>query len=338
MKAMVYHTYGSPDVLHCEEVAKPVPSDNQVLIRVRAAALNALDVGLMKGRPYFARFFFGFPNPKITRPGRDVAGEVEAVGTSATRFKPGDEVFGACSGKSWMDKADGAFAEYACTVETALAAKPANITFEQAASLPVAGLTALQGLRDKGKLQPGQKVLINGAGGGVGTFAVQIAKALGGEVTAVSNSRNLELMRSIGADHVLDYTREDFTRSGQNYDIIFDCHPSHSPLACRRVLNSNGIYVAVGGPTGHLAGAIVRILTMVFLSVVVSRFASRKLVMFIAKVNHEDLGTLAELVASGKVMPVIEKSYRLSETAQAMRDLDEGHARGKLVVSLGTGQ
>jgi NADPH:quinone reductase-like Zn-dependent oxidoreductase len=338
MKAMVYHTYGSPDVLHCEEVAKPVPGDDQVLIRVRAAALNALDVGLMKGRPYFARFFFGFPNPKITRPGRDVAGEVEAVGASVTRFKPGDAVFGACSGKSWMDKADGAFAEYACTVEKALSAKPAKVTFEQAASLPVAGLTALQGLRDKGKLQPGQKVLINGAGGGVGTFAVQIAKALGGKVTAVSNSKNLELMRSIGADYVLDYTHEDFTRSGQHYDIIFDCHPSHSPLACRRVLSPNGIYVAVGGPTGHLAGAIARMLATVFLAFVVSRFTTRKVVMFVAKVNHEDLGTLAELVASGKVTPVIEKSYWLSETAQAMRDLDEGHARGKLVVSLGTGQ
>lgn len=338
MKAMVYHTYGSPDVLQCEEVAKPVPTDNQVLIRVHAAALNALDVGLMKGRPYVARFFFGFPKPKVTRPGRDVAGEVEAVGASVTRFKPGDEVFGACSGKSLMDKADGAFAEYARTVETALARKPANISFEQAASLPIAGLTALQGLRDKGKLQPGQKVLINGAGGGVGTFAVQVAKALGGEVTAVSNARNLELMLSIGADHVLDYTREDFTRSGQLYDVIFDCHPSHSPLACRRVLSSKGIYLAVGGPTGHLAGAIVRMLIAVLIAFVLSRFTSRKLVMFVAKVNSEDLSTLGEMMASGNVTPVIEKSYRLSETAQAMRDLDAGRARGKLVVSLGIGQ
>jgi NADPH:quinone reductase-like Zn-dependent oxidoreductase len=338
MKAMVYHTYGSPDVLQCEEVAKPVPTDNQVLLRVRAAALNALDVGLMKGRPYFARLFFGFPNPKITRPGRDVAGEVEAVGRSVTRFKPGDAVFGACSGESWMDEADGAFAEYACTVEKALAIKPSNITFEQAASLAVAGLTALQGLRDKGKLQPGQGVLINGAGGGVGTFAVLIAKALGGEVTAVSNSRNIDLMHALGADHVIDYSQADFTKSGQRYDIIFDCHPSHSPLACRRILSSDGIYVAVGGPTGPLAGAFVRMLVTVFLEFVVSRFASRKVVMFVAKVRDEDLRTLGELVASGKVTPVIEKSYRLRETAQAMRDLDAGQSRGKLVVSLGTGQ
>jgi NADPH:quinone reductase-like Zn-dependent oxidoreductase len=338
MKAMVYHTYGSPDVLQCEEVAKPVPTDNQVLLRVRAAALNALDVGLMKGRPYFARLFFGFPNPKITRPGRDVAGEVEAVGRSVTRFKPGDAVFGACSGESWMDKADGAFAEYACTVEKALAIKPSNITFEQAASLAVAGLTALQGLRDKGKLQPGKRVLNNGAGGGVGTFAVLIAKALGGEVTAVSNSRNIDLMHALGADHVIDYSQADFTKSGQRYDIIFDCHPSHSPLACRRILSSDGIYVAVGGPTGPLAGAFVRMLVTVFLAFVVSRFASRKVVMFVAKVRDEDLRTLGELVASGKVTPVIEKSYRLRETAQAMRDLDAGQSRGKLVVSLGTGQ
>jgi NADPH:quinone reductase-like Zn-dependent oxidoreductase len=338
MKAMVYHTYGSPDVLQCEEVAKPVPTDNQVLIRVHAAALNALDVGLMKGRPYVARFFFGFPNPKVTRPGRDVAGEVEAVGSSVTRFKPGDAVFGACTGNSWMDIADGAFADYACTVEKALAKKPSNITFEQAASVAVAGLTALQGLRDKGRLQPGQKVLINGAGGGVGTFAVQIAKALGGEVTAVSNSKNVDLMRAIGADHVIDYTHEDFTTNRQHYDIIFDCHPNHSPLACRRVLNSDGIYVAVGGPTGHLAGAIVRMLTTVFIAFVVSRFASRKLVMFVAKVNKEDLITLGELMASGKVTPVIDKCYPLNETAEAMRDLDQGRARGKLVVSLGIGQ
>lgn len=337
MKAMVYHTYGSPDVLQCEEVAKPVPTDNQVLIRVRAAALNALDVGLMKGRPYVARFFFGFPKPKVTRPGRDVAGEVEAVGSSVTRFKPGDAVFGACTGNSWMDIADGAFGEYACTVEKALVTKPANITFDQAAAAPVAGLTALQGLRDKGKLQPGQKVLINGAGGGVGTFAVQIAKALGGEVTAVSNSRNVDLMRAMGADHVIDYAHEDFTKTGQLYDVIFDCHTSHPPLACRRVLSSRGIYVAVGGPTGHLAGAIVRMLTVVFIAFVLSRFLSRKLVMFVAKVNKEDLTALGELMASGKVTPVIDKCYPLSETAQAMRDLDEGRARGKLVVSLGKG-
>jgi NADPH:quinone reductase-like Zn-dependent oxidoreductase len=338
MKAMVYHTYGSPDVLQCEEIVKPVPTEIQVLIRVHAAALNALDVGLMKGRPYFARLFFGFPKPKVTRPGRDVAGEVEAVGRSVTRFKPGDEVFGACTGNSWMDIADGAFAEYACTVEKALATKPSNMTFEQAASVAVAGLTALQGLRDKGRLQPGQRVLINGAGGGVGTFAVQIAKALGGEVTAVSNSRNVDLMHAMDADHVIDYTHEDFTKSGQLYDVIFDCHPSHSPLACRRVLSSKGIYVAVGGPTGPLVGAIVRMLTTVFISLVLSRFLSRKLVMFVAKVNHEDLSTLAELMASGKVTPVIDKCYPLSETAEAMRALDEGHARGKLVVSLGLGQ
>ncbi|MGO9937423.1 MAG: NAD(P)-dependent alcohol dehydrogenase [Terracidiphilus sp.] len=337
MKAIVYHAYGSPDVLRYEDVVKPVPSDNQVLIRVRAASLNPLDVGLMKGQPYFARFFFGFPKPKVTRPGRDVAGEVEAVGSNVTRFKPGDAVFGACAGKGWMDKVDGAFAEYACTSDTALAAKPANVAFEQAASVPVAGLTALQGLRDKGMLQPGQSVLINGAGGGVGTFAVQIAKALGAEVTAVSSSKNFELMLTMGADHVIDYTQEDFTKSPQRYDIVFDCHTSHSLFACKRVLKPKGKYVAVGGPTGHWLVAIVHLLTAAFVALLLSRFTRQKLVMFVAKVNKEDLNTLAELMASGKVKPVIDKCYRLSEVADAMRDLDAGQARGKLVVSLGMG-
>ena len=329
MQAIVYHRYGSPDVLELQEIPKPTPSEDQVLIRVHAASVNPYDWHFLRGTPSFIRLFSGMGRPKFPRLGADVAGVVEAVGAKVAPFKPGDAVFGT---------AKGSFAEYACADASQLAVKPQEISFEQAACLPIAGITALQGLRDKGKVQTGQSVLINGAAGGVGTFAVQIAKALGGEVTAVSNSNNLDLMRSIGADHVIDYTNEDFTRSGQHYDLIFDCHPSHSPLACRRVLNSNGIYIAVGGPTGHLAGAIARMLATVFLAFVVSRFTTRKVVMFVAKVNHEDLGTLAELTASGKVTPVIEKSYRLSETAQAMRDLDEGHTRGKLVVSPGTGQ
>ena len=233
MKAIVYHNYGSPDVLRLEEIEKPVPNDNQVLVRVRAASVNPLDWHYMEGTPYFVRLLTGLRKPKDTRLGVDVAGQVEAVGRNVTQFKPGDEVFGACRG---------AFAEYACTSESALVMKPDNVTFEQAASVPVAALTALQGLRDKGQIQPGQKVLINGAAGGVGTFAVQIAKSFGADVTGVCSTRNVDMVRSIGADRVIDYTREDFTKSGQRYDLIFDCVGNHSLSACRRVLNPKGIY------------------------------------------------------------------------------------------------
>jgi NADPH:quinone reductase-like Zn-dependent oxidoreductase len=323
MKAIVYYNYGSPDVLKCAEIEKPAVGDNEVLIKVRAASVNPLDWRLMRGVPHVFRILFRLRGPRITRPerpGRDVAGQVEAVGTNVTQFKPGDEVFGWCQG---------AFAEYACASESALVVRRDNVTFEQAASVPVAALTALQGLRDKGKILPGQKVLINGAAGGVGTFAVQIAKSFGADVTGVCSTRNVDMVRSIGADHVIDYTREDFTKSGQRYDLILDCVGNHSLSACRRVLNPKGICVIAGAPKKpgiFLARAIT--------APVLSRFVSQKFAMFIAKLRKEDLTILHELMATGKVTPVIDKRYKLSEVPEAIRYLEEGHARGKVVITL----
>jgi NADPH:quinone reductase-like Zn-dependent oxidoreductase len=321
MKAIVCRKYGSPDFLECEEIEKPTPGDNEVLIRVRAASVNPADYHLMR-MPYVVRIFFGQRKANLMRPGRDVAGQVEAVGSNVTQFKPGDEVFGSCLG---------AFAEYVCTPESKLVIKPDNVTFEQAASAPVAGYTALQGLRDKGKIQPGQKVLINGAAGGVGTFAVQIAKSFGAEVTGVCSTRNIEMVRSIGADRVIDYTQEDFTKSSQHYDIIFDLVANHSVLACRRVLNPKGMYIGAGilavkSLTGILARLVARL--------VLSPFVSHKFVTFMARSRKEDLTVLRELMASGKVRPIIDSCYTLSEVPEAMRYLAEGHARGKVVITL----
>lgn len=321
MKAIVYHNYGSPDVLKCEEIEKPTPGDDEVLIRVRAASVNPLDWHFMRGTPYFVRIPAGLRKPKVTRLGVDVAGQVEAVGRNVTQFKPGDEVFGSCRG---------AFAEYACTSESALVMKPDNVTFEQAASVPVAAYTALQGLRDKGQIQPGQKVLINGAAGGVGTFAVQIAKWFGADVTGVCSTRNVEMVRSIGADQIIDYTQEDFTKRGQRYDLLFDCVGNHSLLACRRVLNPKGIYIAVGGPSGRwMIGPLASGIT----ALVLSRFVSQKLVMVLARRSKEDLTIMRELMEAGKVTPIIDKRYRLSEVPEAIRYLEEGHARGKVVIT-----
>ena len=253
MKAAVYTRYGPPDVVQIVDVEMPVPQDNEVLIKVRAASLNPIDGGLMKGNPYSARILFGLRKPKDTRPGRDVAGQVEAVGRNVTQFKPGDEVFGSCisdpqdSGAQVWIHCQGAFAEYVCAPESTLVTKPDNVTFEQAASVPLATFTALQGLRDKGRIQPGQKILINGASGGVGTFAVQIAKSFGAQVTGVCSTRNVDMVRSIGADRVIDYSQEDFTKSGQRYDVIFDCVLNHSLSAYRGVLNPRGIYIGVAG-------------------------------------------------------------------------------------------
>ena len=334
MKAMVYHDYGPPDVLKCEEAEIPSPKEDQVLLRVRAAAVNPMDCGLMKGKPYFMRFLFGFPKPRVTRPGRDVAGQVEAVGRSVTRFKPGDEVFGVCTGGSWMAKVDGAFAEYVCTLETALVVKPENVTFEQAASVPIAALTALQGLRDKGCIQPGQNVLINGAAGGVGTFAVQIAKALGARVTGVCSTQNVDMVRRIGADHVVDYTRQDFTKGGEKYDLVFDLVGNHSFIEIRRVLIPNGVFVGAGvvGAPKSMIGMLGGLISTILVSLVVSqRYAT-----FVAKVNNNDLNFMRELLASGKVTPVIDRVFPLSETAEAMRYQDQGHARGKVVVTVPT--
>jgi NADPH:quinone reductase-like Zn-dependent oxidoreductase len=341
MKAIVYYTYGSPDVLQCEEIEKPIPGDNDVLIEVRAASVNPLDCGELKGVPYVFRKIFGLRKPDVTHPGRpgvDVAGQVESVGRDVTQFKPGDEVFGMCIGnpqssgvKVWVHR-QGAFAEYVCVPEAALVLKPENVTFEQAASVPIAALTALQGLRNKGNIQPGQKVLIHGAGGGVGTFAVQIAKAFGADVTGVSSAANLEMVRSLGADQVIDYNRTDFTATGQRYDLIFDCYANHSLRAYRRALNPRGIYVGAGGPAkvsglGILAGLVGML--------VLSQFGSRKMLTFLAKPNKADLATLRDLMMTGKVTPVIDRSYRLSEVPEAIRYLEERHARGKVVVTMG---
>jgi NADPH:quinone reductase-like Zn-dependent oxidoreductase len=323
MKAIVYHNYGPPDVLKCEEIEKPAAGDNEVLIRVRAASVNPLDWHFMRGAPYLVRAAAGLTKPKNTRLGADLAGLVEAVGRNVTQFQPGDEVFG--TGR-------GAFAEYVCAPEKALAPKPANLTFDQAAAVPVAGaFSALQGLRDKGRIQPGQKVLINGAAGGVGTFAVQIAKAFGTTVTGVCGTRNVDLVRSIGADHVIDYTREDFTRSGQRYDLILDCAANHSLSACRRVMSPRGIYVIVGGPGG---GRWIGPLIYPLKALLLSPFVSQKLLMFLASPNKGDLVVLKEMIEAAKVTPVIDRCYTLREVPEAIRYLEEGHARGKVIITL----
>jgi NADPH:quinone reductase-like Zn-dependent oxidoreductase len=321
MKAIVYHNNGSADVLKLAEIEKPVPRDDELLIKVHAASVNPLDYHLFR-HAFLRRVMSAVTKEKITRPGRDVAGQVEAVGRNITQFKPGDEVFGACAG---------AFAEYASARESALAMKPHNVSFEQAASSPVAGLTALQGLRDKGKIQPGQKVLINGAAGGVGTFAVQIAKSFGAEVTGVCSTTNVEMVRSIGADHVIDYTQEDFTKGGPHYDLIFDLVANHSLSACRRVLSPRGIYIGAGivGLGGSMSGLLARL----FKRLVLSWFVSQKLITFMAKLSKEDLAIMGELMEAGKVTPVIDRCYRLSEVPEAIRYLEQGHARGKVVIT-----
>jgi NADPH:quinone reductase-like Zn-dependent oxidoreductase len=326
MKAIRYCEYGSPDVVKLADVEKPVPTDNQVLIKVRAASLNALDAYMIRDA-WLNRLIFGLRKPRDTRLGRDVAGVVEAVGKNVTQFKPGDEVFGICRG---------ALAEYACTLERALVMKPANVPFEQAASLPIAGLTALQGLRE-GKIQPGQKVLINGATGGVGTFAVQIAKSFGAEVTAVCSTQNVDLVRSIRADHVIDYTKEDFTRSGQLYDVIFDNVANHSFAERRRVLNPKGICVlaGMGGAGVKESEAIGRIAGNLFIARGLSSFTDQKFAQYMTKMRKQDLIMLGELIQTGKVRPVIERTYKLSDAPEALRHLDAGHARGKLVITIG---
>ena len=322
MKAIVYHNYGSPDVLQREEIEKPTAGDNEVLIKVRAASVNPYDWHFMRGTPYFLRIMAGLRKPKNKRLGVDVAGQVEAVGRNVTQFKPGDVLFGSCRG---------AFAEYACASESKLSMKPSNVTFEQAASVPIAALTALQGLCDKGQLQPGQKVLINGAAGGVGTFAVQIAKSFGAHVTGVCSTRNVDMVRSIGADQIIDYTQKDFTKSGQRYDLILDCVGNHSLSACRRVLNPKGVYAAVGGPSGPwMIGFLARLIA----APVLSLFVSQRMGTVGTKLNKEDLAILRDLIQAGKITPVIDRRYRLSEVPEAIRYLEEGHARGKVVIIL----
>jgi NADPH:quinone reductase-like Zn-dependent oxidoreductase len=314
MKAIVYERYGSPDVLEHRDVDKPSVTDDGVLVRVRAASANPYDWHFMRGKPLFARAMFGWLRPKAHGLGADLAGEVEAVGKDVTRFRPGDSVFG---------EGAGAFAEYACVPERWLAPKPANLTFEQAAAVPMAAVTALQGLRDKGKIQAGQKVLVLGASGGVGTFAVQIAKSFGAEVTGVCSTRNVERVHSIGADYVIDYTRDDFTRGTTRYDLMLDTVGSRSLRECRRVLTAKAIYV-------HVGGRMARVLALP----VVSPFVSQNLVQLVAKRNKDDLEILSGLIEAGKITPVIDRTYKLSETRDAIRYLEGGHARGKIVITV----
>jgi len=322
MKAIVYRCYGSPDILEFADVEKPAPADDEVLVKVHAASVNPLDWHYMRGSPYIMRLGTGIGAPQDTRLGVDFAGTVEAVGKDVTRFMPGDEVFGG---------RNGAFAEYVIVPEDrALALKPANVTFEQAASTPIAGLTALQALRDKGKLERGQKVLINGASGGVGTFAVQIAKSFGAEVTGVCSTRNIEMVRSLGADHVIDYTQDDYTQHDKRYDLIIDMVGNHSLLANRKVLVSNGILVMVGGAKGNWIAPLMNPIKALLLS----PFVDQELVLILARLRQDDLTVLGELMQAGKVTPVIDRRYRLSEVPAAIRYSEEGHARGKIVIDL----
>jgi NADPH:quinone reductase-like Zn-dependent oxidoreductase len=323
MKAIVRHAYGSPDVLRLEDIDKPVTEPDGVLIRVRAASLNAIDWHLMRGAPLLARMGAGLRTPKTRGLGFDVAGEVEAVGENVTGVRTGDAVFGS---------AVGALAEYVRGEPGRLVPKPANISFEQAAATGLAGRTALQGLRDKGQLTPGQRVLINGAGGGVGTFAVQIAKALGGEVTAVCGTHNVELIRSLGADRVIDYTREDFTRGGQRFDLILDIAASRSLAACARVLAPAGTLVVIGA-AGN-GRWIVPIAMRMLGAKAWSRLGRGRMSMMMAQATREDLIVLTRLIEAGKVTPVVDRTFPLHETADAMRYLEQGHAQGKVVVTM----
>lgn len=322
MKAMVYTTYGSPDMLQLTEVAKPTPKDYEVLIKVHASSANAADVHYLRGTPLVFRLQCGLLKPKNTLLGADVAGRIEAVGSNVTLFQPGDEVFGDMS-----TCGRGAFAEYICASEDALVLKPANLSFEEAAAVPMAAVTALQGLRDKGQLQPGHKVLIHGASGGVGTFAVQIAKAFDAEVTAVCSTRKLDMVRSLGADHVIDYTQEDFTKNGQRYDLILAANGDRSIFEYKRALAPKGMYVVIGG-------SMTQIFQAMLLGPLLSRFGSQKMGNVLARPNQKDLACMKELLEAGKVIPVIDRCYPLSETAEAIRYLEAGHARGKVVITV----
>jgi NADPH:quinone reductase-like Zn-dependent oxidoreductase len=322
MKGLVAHCYGAPEVLKLEQIAKPTPGDDQLLVKVHAAALNPLDWHYMRGSPYLMRLSSGLGAPKDGRVGVDFAGTVEAVGRNVTRFKPGDEVFGG---------ADGAVAEYVVVRETrGVALKPANVSFEQAGSVAIAALTALQGLRDHGGLKPGQKVLINGASGGVGTFAVQIAKHLGAEVTGVCSTRNVELVRSLGADHVIDYTQQDFATGEERYDLILDNVANRSLSDLRGALEPTGTIVIVGGAPGNWFGPFLPPLK----AAILQPFVEQKMGMFMAKLTKDDMQLLGELMETGKVTPVVDRAYALEEAAKAMAYLEAGRARGKVVVNV----
>jgi NADPH:quinone reductase-like Zn-dependent oxidoreductase len=323
MKAIVYTEYGPPDVLNLEEVQKPVPKDDEVLVKVHAASANAADWHIMRADPFLVRVMgFGLLKPKKGLLGADIAGRVEAVGRDVTQFQPGDEVFGDLSGSGF-----GGFAEYVCATEDALASKPANVSFEEAAAVPLAAVTALQGLRYNGQIQPGQKVLINGASGGVGTFAVQIAKTFGAEVTGVCSTTKLDMVRSLGADHVIDYTREDFTRNGQQYDRILAANGFHPISDYKRALSPEGTYVMTGGTGAQMLQAMT-------LGPIMSMRGSKKLGYLSMKQNKEDLVSVKELLESGEITPVIDRTYPLNEIPEAIRYLEEGHAKGKVVITV----
>jgi len=325
MKAIVYCDYGLKN-LKLENIEKPAPNDDQLLVRVHAASVNPYDWHFIEGTPKIIRLMgVGLRKPKDTRVGVDFAGTVEAVGKNVTNFKPGDEVFGGRGG---------AFAEYVCPrANRAVALKPANITFEQAASVNIAGVTALQAIRDKGKVEPGQKVLINGASGGVGTFAVQIAKSFGADVTGVCSARNADLVRSLGADHVIDYTKEDFTKGDQRYDVILDNVANHSLAECRRVLTPKGKYVMIGGGGANEQGFF-GVMTRPLKAMVLSPFISQQMGMMMADTNQKDLTVLADMMQAGKLKPVIDRTYKLDQVPDAIRYLEEGHARGKVIIAM----
>ena len=322
MKAIIQTHYGPVDDLKLEEIPIPIPGDDELLIRIHASSVNYANLALVKGKPFLVRLWSGFLKPKYKIPGGDIAGRVEAVGKNVKLFQPGDEVFGDTSGCGF-----GAFAEYACVPENILALKPANISFEEAAAVPQSALVALQGLRDKGEIQPGQKVLINGASGGNGTFAVQIAKSYGTEVTGVCSTRNLDMVRDLGADHVIDYTQEDFTKDGPHYDLILATAGYRSLFDYKRALSPKGIYVVTGG-------TMAQIFQPMFLGPFISLTGSNKLVNLSHRISQKDLVFMKELIEAGKIKPVIDRCYPLREAAEALRYYEQGHARGKVVITL----
>jgi NADPH:quinone reductase-like Zn-dependent oxidoreductase len=328
MKAIVQDRYGSPDVLQLGDVDKPVPAHDEVLVRVHAAAVNARDWHLMRGDPYLARLMIpaelGFGGPKLKIRGTDFAGRVETVGQQVTRLRPGDEVFG---------EVPGAFAEYVCVPDNLVEPKPANLTFEQAAALPLAANTALMGLRDVGRVQPGQHVLINGASGGVGTFAVQIAKSMGAEVTGVCSTRNTDLVAMLGADHIIDYTRDDFTRGGRRYDVVLDLVGNRSLTDCRRALTPTGTLILSGGGVSN-GGSLIGPVGLIIRGQLMSRFVRHRLLVLTATPSKENLATLRELAESGKITPVIDRTYPLNEVPDAIRYLETEHARAKVVITI----
>lgn len=321
MKAIQYTTYGLPDVLALKEIAKPAPGDDQVLIKIHAASINSWDWDLLRGKPFLTRLG-GLWKPRYNILGADIAGRIEAVGKNIKQFQPEDEVMGDMSGCGW-----GGFAEYVCVPEKALVPKPPGMTFEEAAAIPQAAVLALQGLRYKGTIQKGQKVLINGAGGGVGTFAVQIAKSCGAEVTGVDSTRKLDMLRALGSDHVIDYTQEDFSKNGLRYDLILDVTATRSIFDYKRALNPKGIYVMIGGVSRH-------VFQLMFLGPLISMTGSRKMGLLLYKLDNNDLNDINALWEAGKVVPVIDSCYPLAEVAEALRYFGEGNARGKVVITM----